>query len=736
MVESIKCFFLGFFMQQEKVYGVVERVTFHNEENGFCVLRVKVQGQKELVTIIGKTVKINAGEHIECHGEWINDKKHGMQFKTEDLTIVPPTNTEGILKYLSSGMIKGVGPHFAKKLISAFGSDVFNVIENEPHRLMELEGIGAKRKQQVIVGWVEQKMVRNIMVFLQSHGVGTARAVRIYKTYGDHAIEIVRDNPYKLALDITGIGFKTADDLADKIGIPRDSHVRAQAGVRHVLSELCSQGHCAIPVEQLIKSSVKLLDISESIIEESIDAEVHEKRLVVDEIDDISCIYPANLYFAETGVAEHLHRLVDGDAPWGEVDIESSIPWVEQKAGIKFSASQKQALSTALKSKVSIITGGPGVGKTTLVNSLLKILHSKRVTIQLCAPTGRAAKRMFETTGIQAKTVHRLLEFDPIERGFKHNEENPLRMDVLVVDESSMLDIRLFHSLLRAVPTAASVILVGDVDQLPSVGSGSVLSDLINSDFIETVRLTEIFRQAASSKIIMNAHRINQGEMPLPNDGADSDFFVLYNDSAEVLHDKLIEMVAARVPNKFKFNSIRDIQVLTPMNRGGLGTRSLNIALQERLNGGSVPKIKRFGWTFAPGDKVIQTVNNYDKDIFNGDIGIIDFINTDDQVVHVNYDNRVIEYDFNELDEINLAYAISIHKSQGSEFPVVVMPLAAQHFMLLARNLLYTGVTRGKQLVILIAEKRAVGMAIKNNKVKDRLTNLANRLKYGSEITA
>lgn len=716
-------------IQTDALQGSIERVTFHSEETGFCVLRTQVKGQRDLVTVIGNAASITAGEYIECQGHWVNDKNHGLQFKTTSLRVVPPTTLEGIEKYLGSGLVKGIGPHFAKKLVAAFGESVFEVIELTPERLLTLDGIGKKRQEKVTSAWAEQKAIRSIMVFLQSHGVGTARAVRIYKTYGDEAIEKVRANPYRLALDIRGIGFKTADTIAGQLGIAKDSFLRAQAGVRHVLQELCDNGHCAASLTQLITASNKLLEIPVPIIEEAIQNELREENLIQDVINEEACIYPVALYQAETKAAEHLKRLNQGMPPWGTINLDKAIPWVETQTGLSLSTSQQEALQTVLMAKLAIITGGPGVGKTTLVNSLLRIIQAKKLSIALCAPTGRAAKRLTETTKLTAKTIHRLLDFDPKTYGFKHNQDNPLPIDVLIIDESSMIDIVLLNHVLKAVPSHAALIFVGDIDQLPSVGSGAVLADLIASGKIITVRLTEIFRQAASSKIIVNAHRVNQGKMPLPNEGESSDFFTLFAETPEDIHTSLIEVVCERLPRYYQYNPIRDIQVLTPMNRGGLGSRGLNAALQQQLNGESHPKITRFGTTFAPGDKVIQMTNNYEKEVFNGDIGFIESIDLEEGVVNIAFDQTIKTYETNELDELSLAYAISIHKSQGSEFPVVVMPLSTQHFTLLARNLLYTGITRGKKLVVLIGQKKAIGMAVSNNKEASRLTKLAHRLR-------
>ncbi len=710
--------------------GIVERITFHSEETGFCVLRVKVKTQRDLMTVIGYATTIAPGENVSCQGEWINDKKHGMQFKAQQLQIVPPTTLEGIQKYFASGMIKGIGPHFAKKLVEAFGENVFEVIEHHPERLKKLEGIGEKRTEQVLVAWAEQKSIRNIMMFLQSYQIGTARAVRIYKTYGDDAITRVQENPYRLAQDIHGIGFKTADALAMRLGIAKDSILRARAGVHHVLQELCQQGHCAVHYQKLIEASVELLEIEEPVIKEAIENEIAANHLIRDHIAEAACIFPVSLHQAEVAVTKHLSRILQGVLPWGQIDVAKAIPWVEKKTGLHLSQSQQHAVEIVLQHKLSIITGGPGVGKTTIVHSILKMLQAKGISVALCAPTGRAAKRLSESTGMTAKTIHRLLTFDPKTFSFKHHQDHPLPIDVLVIDEASMIDIILLYHLLKAIPDHAAVIFIGDVDQLPSVGPGAILLDMIHSRVIPTVRLTEIFRQAASSNIIVNAHRINRGEMPTFNEST-SDFYTIYVDAAEKIHDQLIDLVANRIPQYTQCHPVTDIQVLTPMNRGGLGSLSLNTALQEKLNGRSEPKVTRFGLTLAPGDKVIQIVNNYDKEIFNGDIGFVSRIDLEESVVKVTFDQRVIDYDFNELDELSLAYAISIHKSQGSEFPVVVMPVAMQHFMLLARNLLYTGVTRGKRLVVLIGEKKAVGMAVGNNKENTRLTKLAERLREG-----
>jgi exodeoxyribonuclease V alpha subunit len=714
----------------ELLNGSVERVTFHSEESGFCVIRVKVRGHLDLVTVTGSAASISPGEYIECHGIWVNDKNYGQQFKAIRLTVVPPSTIEGIEKYLGSGMIKGIGPHFAKKLVTAFGDKVFDIIEETPEKMLQLPGIGQKRKEQVVSSWGDQKIIREIMVFLQSYGVGTSRAVRIYKTYGKEAIAKVSENPYRLALDIVGIGFKTADTIAQKLGIPKDSLIRAQAGVRHVLQELAGEGHCACQFDKLVDDSSKLLEISTELSIAAIQAEVKEKNLV-EENNESRLIYLTPLYKAEVGVANSLARLACREPSWSSIDVAKAIPWVEAKAQITLSTSQKQAISLAVRNKVFIITGGPGVGKTTLVNSILRIVGAKQVSILLCAPTGRAAKRLGESTGLEAKTIHRLLEFDPKAAGFKRNRDNPLDADLVVVDEASMIDIVLMNQLLKAIPDSAALLLVGDVDQLPSVGPGAALSDIIKSQVIPVSRLTEIFRQAASSKIIVNAHRINQGQMPLYSEKQAelSDFYFIAAETPEQVCDKLLQVVCERIPKRFGFDSIKDIQVLTPMNRGGLGSHSLNIELQKRLNKNEGDKVSRFGSTYGRGDKVLQTVNNYDKEVFNGDIGTISSVDIEESRLLIDFDGREVTYDVNELDEISLAYATSIHKSQGSEYSAVVIPVAMQHFMMLDRNLFYTAVTRGKKLVVVIGQAKALAMAVRNKRSKGRVTALTNRLK-------
>ncbi|CAO3417393.1 RecD-like DNA helicase YrrC [Azospirillum argentinense] len=714
---------------REPLSGLVERVTFHSPETGFCVLRLKVRGQRDLVTLVGHAATIGAGEFVQASGAWVNDRNHGLQFKADFLRATPPTTVEGIEKYLGSGLIRGIGPVYAKKMVKAFGEAVFDVIEQEPDRLRQVTGIGPKRAQRIIAGWADQKVIREIMIFLHSHGVGTSRAVRIFKTYGPDAIRLITENPYRLARDIRGIGFKTADAVAAKLGIEKTAMIRARAGIGYALAEATDQGHCGVPVAELIPMAVKLLEIDASILETAAELERQDGAVVADSLGGEPCLFLASLHRAEQAIADRLRRLAGGPVPWPEIDAEKAIPWVEAKAGITLAEGQREALRQAATSKLLVITGGPGVGKTTLVNSILTMLKAKGVSIALAAPTGRAAKRLSESTGMEARTIHRLLETDPQAGGFKRDETNPLDCDLLVVDETSMVDVPLMNALLRAVPGRAALLLVGDVDQLPSVGPGQVLGDVIGSGAVPVVRLTEIFRQAATSRIIVNAHRINAGQMPeTPKAGEDSDFYFVEAATPETGVAKLIEMVRDRIPRRFGADPVRDVQILCPMNRGGLGARSLNIELQRVLNPPGESRVERFGWTFGPGDKVMQVENNYDKEVYNGDLGIVSAVDTEEGVLTATFDGRPVTYDFGELDEIVLAYATTIHKSQGSEYPVVVIPVVTQHYTMLHRNLIYTGVTRGKRLVIMLGQRRALAMAVRGVQGRRRWTKLGEWL--------
>ena len=709
----------------EVLAGLVERVTFHSQESGFCVLRVKARGHRDLVTTVGHAAMISAGEWITASGIWLNDRNHGLQFKAHFLKTSAPSTLDGIEKYLGSGMIRGIGPVYAKRLVKSFGKDVFDIIEATPERLREVEGIGPVRASKIASGWADQKVIREIMVFLHQHGVGTARAVRIFKTYGTDSVQIMSENPYRLAKDIRGIGFRTADLIAEKLGIEKTAMIRVRAGISFALTEAMGDGHCGLPRADLTGLAEKLLEVPAPLIESAMLEELAEGTVTADRLGDADCIFLTGLYQAERGIAEHLKRIRSGPLPWPEIDADKALPWIEQKTGLKLAASQADATRIALKSKVMVITGGPGVGKTTIVNSILRILAAKAVRLLLCAPTGRAAKRMTEATGMEAKTIHRMLEFDPKGFGFKRNDESPLDCDLLVVDESSMVDVLLMQSLLKAVPSAAALLIVGDIDQLPSVGPGQVLADIIGSGAVPVVRLTEVFRQAAQSKIIATAHSINAGNMPdlAPPDG-DADFYFVPAADPEQAVQRIVELVSKRIPRRFGLDPIKDIQVLCPMNRGGVGARSLNIELQAALNPAGEKKVDRFGWTFAPGDKVMQIENDYDKDVYNGDIGMIEDVDIDEGEVAVDFDGRTVTFAFGELDTLVLAYAVTIHKSQGSEYPAVVIPVMTQHYAMLQRNLIYTGVTRGKKLVVLVGQKKAVAIAVKNVSGRRRWSKL------------
>ncbi|MEE4235267.1 MAG: ATP-dependent RecD-like DNA helicase [Anderseniella sp.] len=705
--------------------GLVERVTFHNAENGFCVLRVKARGLRDLITVVGHCATISAGEWITATGEWFNDRTHGVQFKARFLKTTPPTTSEGIEKYLSSGMIRGIGPVYARKMVKAFGEQVFTIIEAQPERLREVDGIGAVRARRIMAAWAEHKAVREIMVFLHSHGVGTARAVRIYKTYGSDAIEVMTDNPYRLARDIRGIGFRTADAIAMKLGIDKSAMVRVRAGISYALSEAMNEGHCGLPVEQLLPLAVELLEVPSGLVQTALDLELAEATVIADTMAETRCVFLSGLYRSEQGIAERLRSLSQGRLPWASIDPEKALPWIEQKTGLSLALSQKQAIRLALSAKVLVITGGPGVGKTTIVNSILRILTAKRVNLLLCAPTGRAAKRMSEATGFEARTIHRLLEVDPKAGGFKRNRDNPLDCDLLVIDETSMVDVPLMHALLKALPDSAALLIVGDIDQLPSVGPGQVLADIIGSQAVAVVRLTEVFRQAAESRIITAAHRINAGQMPeLGRPDGESDFYFVSATDPEAAVALIVDLVKTRIPNRFGLDPVRDVQVLCPMNRGGVGARSLNIELQAALNPAGEKKVERFGWTFAPGDKVMQIENDYDREVYNGDVGYVETVDVDSGELTARFDGRIITYGFGELDSLVPAYAATIHKSQGSEYPAVVIPVMTQHYTLLQRNLLYTGITRGKQLVVLVGQAKAVAIAVNNVSGRRRWTKL------------
>ncbi len=721
----------------EVLAGSIERVTFHNEDSGFCVLRIKARGHRELVTVVGHAAAVSAGEWVTASGEWVNDRTYGQQFRSRFLRASAPTSAEGVEKYLGSGMIRGIGPVYAKKLVRAFGGKVFDVIEDEPERLREVEGIGPVRAGRITGAWAEQKVVREIMVFLHAHGVGTARAVRIFKTYGADAVQVMSENPYRLARDIRGIGFKTADAIAMRLGIEKTAAVRVRAGVGHALAEAMDDGHCGLPAGELLPLAASLLEAPEALVRSAVDQELAEGSVVADRVGDTPCIFLAGLYGAERGIAGRLDRIAAGPLPWPRIDPDRAVPWIERCIGLTLAPSQGAAVRLALASKVLVVTGGPGVGKTTIVNAILRILAAKGANLVLCAPTGRAARRMTETSGFEARTIHRLLEVDPVSGGFRRDADNPVDCDLLVVDEASMVDVLLMHALLKAVPDRAGLLIIGDIDQLPSVGPGQVLADVIASGAVPVVRLTEVFRQAAMSRIIVNAHRINEGVTPdLDKPEGESDFYFVPADDPETAVLMILELVRTRIPRRFGLDPVLDVQVLCPMNRGGVGARSLNVELQAALNPAGERTVERFGWTFAPGDKVMQMENDYDKEVYNGDIGRIDDVDPELGEITARFDGRAVTYGFGELDALAPAYATTIHKSQGSEYPAVVIPLMTQHYMMLQRNLLYTGVTRGKRLVVLVGQRKAIAIAVKAASGRRRWSKLREWMRPDAPATA
>ena len=727
--------------------GQVERITYYNDENGYTIAKMKAQGRTDLVTVVGNLFSITPGEVLKLAGYWDSHPKYGEQFKVVSYESVMPATAKGIEKYLGSGMIKGIGPVMAKRLVAKFGSDTLTVIEEQIERLHEVPGIGEKRVEMIRNAWDEQKDIRDVMVFLQGNGVSPTYAMKIYRQYGKDSVRIVSENPYRLAMDIFGIGFITADRIAEKLGIPKESQIRAEAGILYVLYELSDEGHVYYPYEPLVKKCSQVLEVGEETILPALDSIESQEKVIIDgrrttddgELADRKAVYLTKFYVSEVGIADRLKTLVAFPKQLRLINIEEAIEWAQKLLKIALSEKQVEALRNSITSKAMVITGGPGTGKTTIINAIIKIYERMGQRVLLAAPTGRAAKRMTEATGHEAKTVHRLLEYSPgsVSRdssGFKKNEMNPLEADLIIIDETSMMDTILTYHFLKAVPSKATLILVGDVDQLPSVGAGNVLKDIIDSGRLPTVRLTEIFRQVRSSMIIVNAHRINNGEMPLFRVGDEflHDFYFFAIEEPEKVVEKIVYLCKEGVPSKFGLNAVNDIQVLTPMHKGTVGVANLNAELQRSLNP-SKDELIRGGKIFRPGDKVLQLRNNYDKDVFNGDIGRIVGIDREVQELSVDFDGRLVSYEFSELDEIVLAYATSVHKAQGSEYPVVIMPLLTQHYMLLQRNLLYTGITRGRKLVILVGTGKALSIAIRNNKPQMRYTMLKERLRAKTE---
>lgn len=687
-------------------------------------------------TVVGNCASPNAGEEIAARGEWIEDDQYGSQFRASEISTSEPDNLKGIERYLGSGLIDGIGPTYAKKLVNKFGPEVFNIIDDRSKRLEEVEGIGPKRRKEIKKSWEKQKSVRRIMVFLHQHGISTARAVRIYKTYGDESIKKLKNNPYRLSHDLHGVGFKTADTIASKLGINFDDWSRIEAGLQFALQTATGNGHCALPETELIESATELLGVDQIKIEDCLKKIITKSEVIRDEINSVPMIFPPQLIASEKIVSQKILNLASKKPDYPKVEIEKALSWCQKKIGYPLAEGQRKAVELALRERVLIITGGPGVGKTTILRSVLMILRAKKVAPILCAPTGRAAKRMSETTGLEASTIHRLLEFKGQSGKFAHDENNPVEGDLFIVDEASMIDIQLMSSFLRALPKNAHLILVGDVDQLPSVGPGSVLSDMIQSNELPVARLNEIFRQSSESRIITAAHEINEGILPIElsksaRNNPNSDFFFISSDEPDKTAETIANIVSLRVPEKLGLDPVNDIQVITPMHRGSLGTQALNRKLQDSLNPASEStfEIERFGARYRVGDKVIQTRNNYEKETLNGDIGKVIEISTDPGKVIIQFSGqRTVSYEPGELDEISPGFAITVHKSQGSEFPCVVIPVSTQHFLLLQRNLLYTAITRGSQVVVLVGQKKAAAMAVKNIDTKERYRGLLQRL--------
>ena len=703
-----------------KLRCVVERITYQNPENGYSVMKVKVKGYNDLVTLVGNLLEVPAGSVLQCEGDWKVDKRYGSQFVCQTWEEVMPATVYGIEKYLGSGLVKGIGPKFAQLIVKQFGLDTIDIIETDIERLYEVPGIGKRRVEKIRESWDKQKDIKNVMLFLQSYGVSTAYAAKIYRQYGKESIDRVKENPYRLADDIWGIGFKTADGIAAKMGYEKDDLRRCQSGIIYTLNQLANEGHVYAEEEQLVKAAIELLEADESPIREAL-----RNMLLTDDLkQEDEAIYLPPFYYAEAGTANRLLALLR-TTDEGLFTQTVDVPSLSKETGIDYDDVQLQAIEEAVRSKVMVMTGGPGTGKTTTTQGIIAALKHMGLRILLAAPTGRAAKRMSEATGMEAKTIHRMLEFNPKD-GYKRNEENPLEGDALIVDECSMIDIVLMNSLMKAIPSSMRVVFVGDIDQLPSVGAGNVLRDLIESDIIPVIRLTRIFRQAQSSRIVMSAHAINQGQFPDTSNGQQTDFFFIQQEDPETVAQEIVNLVKNRLPKAYH-QKVSNIQVLTPMQRGVVGAAQLNLALQQALNPSQVA-LNRGGYSFRQGDRVMQLRNNYDKEVFNGDLGYVESVDVEERTLWVNFDERLVEYEVSELDELTLAYATTIHKSQGSEYPLVVMPVLMTHYVMLQRNLIYTGITRAKKICILIGTKKALWYAIRNMSVLKRNTRLKERL--------
>jgi len=716
--------------------GRIERITYTNEENGYTVARVKVYGRSDLVTVVGNLMTPTPGEILQMRGEWSNHPTYGEQFKIIQYKTAVPASVYGIQKYLGSGLIKGIGPVMARRIVNKFGKKTLDVIEEKIEDLAEVDGIGKKRIGMIKKAWDDQQEIREVMLFLQTHGVSSGYATKIFKQYGDRSIDMVKKNPYRLATDVFGIGFVTADQIAEKLGFAKNSELRAEAGILYVLHQLADEGHVYYPYEPLIEKCREILQVDREVIVKAFGTISVDRRIVIEDLNDKieefrennKAVYLAKFHVSETGVAGRMKILINAPKSIREIDSDKAAEWVQRQLSITLAKKQIKAVKGAIENKVIVITGGPGTGKTTIINAVLKIFSKLKVKTMLAAPTGRAANRMSEATDYEARTIHRMLEYSIKKGGFQKNEEKPLDCDLLIVDEASMIDTILMHHLLKAIPPGATFILVGDVNQLPSVGAGSVLKDIIGSGSVRVVELNEIFRQAKESMIIVNAHKINSGLIPsVKPSGPKDDFYFIEQEEPEEILKIILELTKDRIPRRFGFNSVDDIQVLTPMHKGIVGTESLNRELQKALNpdGEGVVRGNRNFWV---NDKVMQIKNNYDKDVFNGDIGRITGIDAENQELTISFDGQDIAYDFTDLDEIVLAYAISVHKSQGSEYPAVIIPLHTQHYILLQRNLIYTAVTRGRKLVVMVGTRKSLAIGVRNDKTEKRYTYLRHRL--------
>lgn len=715
---------------KEALEGIVETVTYHDAETGFSVLRVETSEAAPPVTVVGRLPAIHAGESIRGEGQWVQNREYGRQFQADSLSVTPPASAHGIRKYLASGLIEGIGPELAGRLVEAFGDGVFEVIEREPKRLLEVSGIGKKRQEVILGAWKEQKALREVLVFLYSHGVSTSQAQQIHRRYGLESAAIVTEDPFRLARDFTGIGFKTADRIAASIGLQADSPRRLRAGLEFALTRFGLDGHCAAPREELLERAAELLGVEAAGLEAELDRQIEDQELVRGVIAERECVYLPPLHFAETRIVDSLALRLARTLDPPREPIPGVIAAVESEVGLELAPGQRRALERALTEPVSIITGGPGVGKTTILRCLLLALKRQNRRVALCAPTGRAARRLGEATGEEASTIHRLLEYNPGTRQFRHDHRQRLECDALILDEASMVDLALFHQLLRALPDGASLTLVGDADQLPSVGPGQVLRDLIESDVVPVEALETIFRQSSKSEIVDNAHRILRGELPEPHLDRErpGEFYFVEAEEPETILEVLEKMLRERIPRRFGLDPLRDVQVLTPMHRSLVGARALNEFLQELLNPPGRAQVERHGRIYRLGDKVMQTENDYDREVFNGDLGFISALDEVSESLLVEMGDRQVRYGFAELDALSPAYACTVHKSQGSEYPAVILPLHTQHYLMLLRKVLYTAVTRARKLVILVGSRRALEIAVGRDDRGQRVSGLGERL--------